>query len=141
MLRALLRPFDRMRLTTRVTLLSVVGIAGSVAGVGIALYLNLAAGIAEIVVEQQGNDVRATANIVREVLKNYGTQVQWDDDGAIRAVSMWVIPEFPDTSLADTLSQVIGSRVAILRQDPVSGGFVVATTNICLLYTSDAADE
>jgi len=117
-----------MKLSTSIMVMAIGGVAVAVAAVAMVVYLNLAAGTAQLARDNQLANLRIAATVFGQAIE--GTEVQWTADNQVAGVTVTAMPEFTDNALIEQITQVTGETATVFAWDAESEDFWRKTTNI-----------
>ena len=117
-----------MKLSTSIMVMAIGGVAVAVAAVAMVVYLNLAAGTAQLARDNQLANLRIAATVFGQAVE--GTEVNWTADNQVAGVTVPAMPEFTDNALIEQITQVTGETATVFAWDPETEDFWRKTTNI-----------
>ncbi|WDR00353.1 methyl-accepting chemotaxis protein [Devosia sp. J2-20] len=117
-----------MKLSTSIVVMAIGGVAVAVAAVAMVVYLNLAAGTAQLARDNQLANLRIAATVFGQAVE--GTEVNWTADNQVAGVTVPAMPEFTDNALIEQITQVTGETATVFAWDPETEDFWRKTTNI-----------
>ena len=120
--------FGRIRLTTAIAAMVVIGILVSFAAIVFAVQMALSARIEGTAEQSRQNAIRAAATVLKAEMS--GAVVTWSEAGDIASISTWVLPTSLDNNLVDSFHRITGETAAILGFNAATGEFTQMTGSV-----------
>jgi methyl-accepting chemotaxis protein len=118
----------RIRLTTAIAAMVIVGILVSFAAILIAVQMALSARIEGNIEQSRQNAIRAAATVLKAEMN--GAVVTWAETGDVASITTWVLPTSLDNNLVDSFHRITGETAAILGFNPATGEFTQMTGSV-----------
>ncbi|AXS39201.1 Cache 3/Cache 2 fusion domain-containing protein [Breoghania sp. L-A4] len=119
---------SRLRISTAMTVVSVIMIAASISAIGLVVYSIISDKVREQATDGQNASLRVAATILERTVD--GVNVSWGKDGNVEKIVVDQFPDFEEHSMIDTVGRMTGETATVFQWDPESRDFWRKTTNI-----------
>ncbi len=118
----------KIKTSTSILIMAVGSLAVAIGAITFVVNYNLSKGTAGMVRENLHSNLRVASTIFEKALP--GTEIEWDQDNDITAITTWNIPEFRNDNLSDQITRITDETAAVYAWDEASRDFRRVTTNI-----------
>jgi methyl-accepting chemotaxis protein len=118
----------RIKLTTAIAAMVIIGIVVSFAAILVAVQMALTARIEGSAEQSRQNAIRAAATVLKAEMN--GAVVTWTEAGDIASITTWVLPTSLDNNLVDSFHRITGETAAILGFNAATGEFTQMTGSV-----------